>query len=68
MVDRTPEEPPPVVIAVVGPPGVHHRDFFLLMDQVGKTTLIKSLVRRYSKHTLTQVAGPITVVSGTFID
>jgi hypothetical protein len=32
--------------------------------QVGKTTLIKSLVRRYTKHTLSEVKGPITVVSG----
>ena len=45
----------------------------MLILQVGKTTLIKSLVRKYTKHTLTQVAGPITVVSGkhrrlTFIE
>ncbi|TGZ84100.1 DUF663-domain-containing protein [Ascodesmis nigricans] len=52
MVDRLPEEAPPVIVAVVGPPGV------------GKTTLIKSLVKRYSKHTLTTIQGPITVVSG----
>lgn len=52
MVDRTPEEPPPVIVAVVGPKGT------------GKTTLIKSLVRRYTKHTLTEINGPITVVSG----
>lgn len=53
LVDRTPDdEPPPVVVAVVGPPGV------------GKTTLVKSLVRRYTKQTLNQVQGPITVVSG----
>lgn len=51
-VDRTPEEPPPVLIAVVGPNGV------------GKTTLIKSLVRRYTKHTLSDIRGPVTVVSG----
>lgn len=60
--DRTPQdEPPPVVIAIVGPPGV------------GKTTLLKSLVRRYTKQTLTDAKGPITVVSGkkrriTFIE
>lgn len=53
MVDRTPEDdPPPVIIAVVGPPGT------------GKTTLIKSLVRHLTKTTLTEVKGPITVVSG----
>ncbi|CAM0136481.1 unnamed protein product [Umbelopsis sp. WA50703] len=51
-VDRTPLEAPPVVVAVVGPPGS------------GKTTLIKSLVKRYTKHNLTEIKGPITVVSG----
>lgn len=52
MVDRTPEEPAPVLVAVVGPKGT------------GKTTLIKSLVRRFTKHTLTEINGPVTVVSG----
>ena len=53
MVDRTPDDdPPPVIVAVVGPPGT------------GKTTLIKSLVKRLTKSTLTEVKGPITVVSG----
>ncbi|AQZ13152.1 BMS1 (YPL217C) [Zygosaccharomyces parabailii] len=62
MVDRTPEEdPPPVIVAVVGPPGT------------GKTILIRSLVRRLTKTTLTELNGPITVVSGkrrrlTFIE
>lgn len=62
MVDRTPDDdPPPVIVAVVGPPGT------------GKTTLIKSLVRRMTKTTLTEINGPITVVSGkhrrlTFIE
>ncbi|KAI0345907.1 DUF663-domain-containing protein [Trametopsis cervina] len=62
LVNRTPDdEPPPVVVAIVGPPGV------------GKTTLIKSLVRRYTKQSLNQVQGPVTVVSGkkkriTFIE
>ncbi|CAK9437899.1 uncharacterized protein LODBEIA_P22770 [Lodderomyces beijingensis] len=62
MVDRTPDDdPPPVIIAVVGPPGT------------GKSTLIKSLIRRLTKTTLTEIKGPITVVSGkrrrlTFIE
>lgn len=62
LVNRTPDdEPPPVIIAIVGPPGV------------GKTTLLKSLVRRYAKQTLTEAKGPITVVAGkkrrlTFIE
>jgi len=61
LVDRLPEEAPPLVVAVVGPP------------QVGKTTLIKSLIRRYTKQTLSVPTGPITVVTSkrrrlTFIE
>ncbi|KAJ1918931.1 Glycoside hydrolase 2 (Mannanase, beta-galactosidase) [Mycoemilia scoparia] len=61
MVDRTPLEAPPVIVVVAGPPGC------------GKTTLIKSLVRRYTKHTLSEIRGPVTVVSNkkqrlTFIE
>ncbi|KAF3986174.1 hypothetical protein FT663_02678 [Candidozyma haemuli var. vulneris] len=53
MVDRTPDDdPPPVIIAVVGPPGT------------GKTTLIKSLVKKLTKSSLSEVKGPITMVSG----
>ncbi|WVR05949.1 hypothetical protein IAU60_002976 [Kwoniella sp. DSM 27419] len=53
--------PPPIVVGLVGPPGV------------GKSTLLRSLVRRYTKHNLSQPQGPITVVSGktrriTFIE
>lgn len=41
--------------------------------QTGKTTLIKSLVKRYTKHSLSEIKGPITVISGkkrrlTFIE
>ncbi|KAJ1725171.1 Glycoside hydrolase 2 (Mannanase, beta-galactosidase) [Coemansia erecta] len=52
MADRTPTIPPPIIVAVVGPP------------QCGKTTLIKSLVRRYTKHMLSEIRGPVTIVSG----
>ncbi|KAI1501017.1 hypothetical protein F5X99DRAFT_384167 [Biscogniauxia marginata] len=52
LVDRLPEvEPPPKLVAIVGPPGV------------GKTTLLKSLVRRYAKETISDPQGPITVIT-----
>ncbi|BGP53064.1 hypothetical protein JCM8202_004148 [Rhodotorula sphaerocarpa] len=52
---------PPVIVAVMGPSGV------------GKTTLIRSLVRRYTKNTMVDIKGPVTIVSGktrrlTFIE
>ncbi|KAB8297788.1 hypothetical protein EYC80_001587 [Monilinia laxa] len=50
-IDRLPEEPPPRLVTIVGPPGV------------GKTTLLKSLVKRYAKETLSDPQGPITVVT-----
>ncbi|KAL7535066.1 hypothetical protein ACHAXR_009454, partial [Thalassiosira sp. AJA248-18] len=43
------EAGPPPLVAVVGPPGV------------GKSTLIRSLVKMYSNHNLTNPTGPITV-------
>jgi ribosome biogenesis protein BMS1 len=54
-------EPPPLVVAVVGPPGS------------GKSTVIKSLVKRYTRQTLHEIKGPITIVTGkkrrlTFIE
>ena len=61
LADKTPESPAPMVVTVMGPPGS------------GKSTLIKSLVKRYSKTNLASVNGPITVISGkkqrlTFIE
>ena len=53
VVDRTPLEPPPVVVAVVGPP------------KVGKTTLIRCLVKNFTHQNLGTITGPITIVSGT---
>ncbi len=45
------DAPPPVVVAVCGPSGV------------GKTTLIKSLVKHYTKQNMSSVVGPVTVVA-----
>ena len=60
-VDRTPLEPPPVVVALVGPP------------QVGKSILMKNLIRNYTRQKLNNIVGPVTVVAGkskrfTFIE
>ncbi|XP_031115865.1 ribosome biogenesis protein BMS1 homolog [Ipomoea triloba] len=51
-IDRSTGEPAPFVVVVQGPP------------QVGKSLLIKSLVKHYTKHNLPEVRGPITIVSG----
>lgn len=52
IVSRVYGEGPPKMVAVVGPP------------KSGKTTLISSLVKQYTKQTLTEVTGPITVRTG----
>lgn len=36
----------------------------IIILQVGKTTLIKSLVRYYTKYNLGEIRGPITIVTG----
>lgn len=51
-IDKTPDVPSPFVVVVQGPPGV------------GKTTLVRSLVRHYCKQRLLSLKGPITLVSG----
>ncbi|XP_076616874.1 ribosome biogenesis protein BMS1 homolog [Chaetodon auriga] len=52
LVDRTPLEPPPVVIVVVGPP------------KVGKSTLIRCLIKNFTRQKLGDICGPVTIVSG----
>ncbi|XP_011879763.1 PREDICTED: ribosome biogenesis protein BMS1 homolog [Vollenhovia emeryi] len=52
LVDRTPLEPPPVLVAVVGPP------------KVGKSLVIRCLIKSYVRQPLANVLGPVTVVSG----
>ncbi|XP_067828879.1 LOW QUALITY PROTEIN: ribosome biogenesis protein BMS1 homolog [Heptranchias perlo] len=51
-VDRTPLEPPPIVVVVVGPP------------KVGKSTLIRCLIRNFTKQKLTDIRGPVTLIAG----
>eukprot|EP00535_Pseudo-nitzschia_heimii_P006730 CAMPEP_0197183476 /NCGR_PEP_ID=MMETSP1423-20130617/7837_1 /TAXON_ID=476441 /ORGANISM="Pseudo-nitzschia heimii, Strain UNC1101" /LENGTH=1200 /DNA_ID=CAMNT_0042634059 /DNA_START=60 /DNA_END=3662 /DNA_ORIENTATION=+ len=46
-----PNESPPALVVIMGPKGV------------GKSTLIRSLVKLYTNHNLTTVTGPITVVT-----
>lgn len=45
-------ETPPSLVVVMGPSGV------------GKSTLIRSLVKFYTNHNLTTITGPVTVVTG----
>uniref|UniRef100_A0A8C7ZLM4 BMS1 ribosome biogenesis factor n=1 Tax=Oryzias sinensis TaxID=183150 RepID=A0A8C7ZLM4_9TELE len=52
VVDRTPLEPPPVVIVVMGPP------------KVGKSTLIRCLIKNFTRQKLGDICGPVTIVSG----
>ncbi|XP_051156365.1 ribosome biogenesis protein BMS1 homolog isoform X2 [Leptopilina boulardi] len=52
LVDRTPLEPPPILVAIVGPP------------KVGKSLVIQCLIKSFTRHPLTNITGPVTVVSG----
>ncbi|KAB1219440.1 Ribosome biogenesis protein bms1 [Morella rubra] len=52
VIDRSYGEPAPYVVVVHGPP------------KVGKSLLIKCLVKHYTKQNMSEVRGPITIVSG----
>lgn len=52
MMERTPDEPPPFVVVVQGPPGV------------GKSTIIRSLIKHYTRQGVNETMGPITVIAG----
>jgi ribosome biogenesis protein BMS1 len=52
LVNREEELPPPTMVVVMGPKGV------------GKSTLIRSLVKMYTNQNLTDTVGPITVIAG----
>ncbi|CAB3397898.1 unnamed protein product [Caenorhabditis bovis] len=52
MMDRKPLEPPPIIVAIVGP------------SKVGKTTLLRGLVKFYLRDGFGEIKGPITIVTG----
>lgn len=51
IVDKSSNEPPPILVAVVGPP------------KVGKSTLINNLIRSFTRTNVTNIHGPITIVT-----
>lgn len=51
IIDKATNEPPPILIAVVGPP------------KVGKTTLINNLIKSFTRTNVTNIQGPITIVT-----
>lgn len=51
-IDRTSGDAPPSIVTVVGPSGV------------GKSTIIRNLVKHYAKRSIPSITGPVTLVSG----
>lgn len=51
-INRATGDPPPCVVTVVGPSGV------------GKSTIIRNLVKHFAKRSIPSVTGPLTLVSG----
>lgn len=51
LIDKSSNEPPPILVAVVGPP------------RVGKTTLIQNLIKSFTRTNVTNIQGPITIVT-----
>lgn len=56
VVDRTPLEPPPIIVAVVGGP------------RVGKSTLVRCLIKNYTNQKFSEICGPVTIVAGKMYD
>uniref|UniRef100_A0A1I7V1V4 Bms1-type G domain-containing protein n=1 Tax=Caenorhabditis tropicalis TaxID=1561998 RepID=A0A1I7V1V4_9PELO len=52
MMDRKPLEAPPIIVAIVGP------------SKVGKTTLLRGLVKYYLRDGFGEINGPVTIVTG----
>ncbi|KAK6755104.1 hypothetical protein RB195_013843 [Necator americanus] len=50
--DRKPVLPPPIIVAIIGP------------SKVGKTTLLRGLVKYYLKSGFQELKGPVTIVTG----
>lgn len=51
VVDHTSDEPPPYLVLVQGPPGA------------GKSTLIRCLIKHFTRQSVSEVQGPVTVIS-----
>lgn len=51
IVDKSSNDIPPIIVAVVGPP------------KVGKSTLINNLIRSFTRTNVTNIQGPITIVT-----